>query len=711
MTKYFLPIPLFVLVFSTITWSQQRTLGMLAIPSSLANGKEVRAYTGARFYTMGYEPMVGDAAMEPGSWDGFEDKIRIWLKLSLSFNRSTKFTIYKQGGREVQKTITGTPDPDVQMSALSVQIPVSYKGTALKTLTFHFGFDKLGNLKTETDLFIPASLLKNYDKVGTANKIAGGGKEDIATIFNGLSFGNITVTHFEYFKFGERLTTETTTLTEAEVAARKKADADKKKADDDKRKADDEEKKKKLAADEAAKKKAADEAAAKDKTTGAKTGSGGGGSSAGLTVTGSSSGGASSGGGSSAGGRTGGTTATSTPEFGKGPDGNYYRKGADGKYKQISTEEYQQLKQQKAGASGGGSTSGGLTKQQQDAQLLANTQQKLQSMTDDFYARQAESQRKAEQFSANLAQSFYAAEAIRSGKANLANASSLTGNYSSVEELEAEFAQKYASISGEVENIANARNQQLQATYNAFYSDASASDKAIGQAATQIGSYINNMRAEKEEQRAKEELRRQREEQRARIEARRKEAMIQLRKGFFNEFPDGGVPLSGHKVVTNELYFFSYVFDKTKIDAGPASVKVSNVFPIARYGDGTWPFKNNVVADVKKAAAGEGPVTLVGYYTTKEMADNMRTSFLNLASRCQITAKDIAYKGKKSSGGTATDFWGNAPKKTKAAGDSTATAEPVKKKADDDFWQTGAVKKAAADTTRKAVKKDDFWNN
>lgn len=708
MTKYFLPIPVFVLVFSTIAWGQQRTLGMLAIPPSLANGKEVRAYTGARFFTMGYVPMVGDATMEPGSWDGFEDKIRIWLKLSLSFNRSTKFVIYKQGGREVQKTITGVPDDDVQMSALSVRIPVTYKGTTLKTLEFHFGYGKLGNLKSQTDLFIPASLLKSYDKVGTATKIAGGGKEDITAIFNGLGFGNMTVTHFEYFNFGERLNSETNALTEAEVAARKKAEADKKKAEDDKRKADDEIKKKQLAADEAAKKKVADEKAAKDKSGTGTTTTAGAGTSTELTI---SSGGSSSGGGATGGKTSGGTTSASSPEFGKGPDGNYYRKGSDGKYKQISTEEYQQLKQQKAAAATGGSASGGLTKQQQDAQLVAATQQKLQAMTDDFYAKQAESQRKAEQFSANLAQSFYAAEAIRSGKANLANASSLTGNYSSVEELEAEFEQKYASIAGEAENIANARNQQLQATYNAFYSDASEQSKAIGQAATQLGSYINNMRAEKEEQRAKEELRRQREQQLARIEARRKEALIQLRKGFFNEFPDGGVPLSGHKVVTNELYFFSYVFDKTKIDAGATSVKVSNVFPIARYGDGTWPFKTNVVADVKKAASGEGPVTLVGYYTTKEMADNMRTSFLNLASKSKITVRDIAYKGKKSSGGTAADFWGNSTKKAVIAGDSTAAAVPDKKKADDDFWHTGGAKKAAADTTKKAVKKDDFWNN
>lgn len=715
MTKYFLPIPLFVLLVNTIAYCQQKPLGMLTVPASLANGKEVRAYSLAKYYTMGYDPMVGDAVIEPGMWDGFEDKIRIWLKLSLTFTRSTKFVIYKEG-RVVQKTITGTPDPAVQMSALSVKIPVSYKGTVLKTLEFHFGFDKLGSLNTSTDIFIPASLLKNYDKVGNATKIAGGGKEDIANIFNGLTFGNMTVTHFEYFKFSEELTAETTKLVEADVAARKKAEEERVKADAEKRKAEEEEKKKKLALEEAAKKKAADEKAEKEKGTGATTGSGG--SSTGLTITGSSAaGGSSSGsssvGGSTAGGKTTGSTTASTPEFGKGPDGNYYRKGADGKYKQISTEEYQSLKSQRTSATGGSAgATGGPTKQQQDAQLLASTQQKLQAMTDDFYAKQAESQRKAEQFSANMLQSYYAAEAVRTGKASLKEASSLTGSYNTVEELEAEFDQKYASISAEVENLTQARNQQLQSAYNSLYSDASASSQAIGQAATQLGSYLNNIRAEKEERRAKEELQRQRNEQKARIEARKREALIALRKGFFNEFPDGGVPLSGHKVTVNELYFFSYVFDKNKIDAGPASVKVSNVFPIARYGDGTWPFKNNVVGDVKKAAAGEGPVTLVGYYATKEMADNMRTSFLNLASRSQIAVKDIAYKGKKAASGAATDFWGNGVKTTaKTSGDSTVVTVPVKKKTDDDFWNTGGSKKAAADTTKKAVKKDDFWNN
>lgn len=707
MRKFYVPIPLLILLH-TVAFSQSRPLGMLPIPASLATGKKINLdYT--NYYTLGYEPMVGDAAIEPGSWDGFEDKVRIWLRFRISFTRPTKFVVYKEGKGAV-KAVNGTPDPSVQLSAMSVTIPVSYKGKPLKTLTFHCGFDKLGNMKADDELFIPKSMLPGYDKVGTATKIAGGGPEEVKAVFNGLSFGTVTVTHFEYFQFTAQAKAEAKIIAEAELAAIRKADDEKKKADADKRKAEDEERKKKLAADEAAKKKAADEAAAKTKgpTTTTTTGSG---NSAGLTIS-SGSGAGSAGSGSRTGSGTGGTGTAATPEYGKGPDGNYYRKGADGKYKQISTEEYQGLKKQAAAATAGSTAAAAAAKQQQDAQLLAATQQKLQNMTNDFYAKQAETQRKAEQFSANLMQSYYAAEAVRNGKANLKEASSLTGNYNSVEELEAEFNQKYASISSEVENVNQARNQQLQATYNSLYANSDATTQAVGQAATAIGGFINNMRAEKEEREAKEALRRQREEQMARIEARKREALIALRKGFFNEFPDGGVPLSGHKVVVDELYFFSYVYNKANIGAGPTSVKVSNVFPIARYGDGTWPFKTNVVADVQKAASGEGPVTLVGYYTTKELADNMRSSFLRLAGKSQVGIRDIAYKGKKSSGGAPADFWGTGVKSTgKAKGDSTAAPLPVKKKSDDDFWGTGGTKKPAADSTKKAAKKDDFWNN
>lgn len=704
MRKNYLPISLIVLMLHTIAYCQQRPLGMLVIPSSLATAEKINLnYTS--YYTLGYEPLVGDPVMEPGSWDGFTDKIRIWIRMRLSFTRPTKFVIYKEG-KGVVKTISGIPDSRVELSALSVHVPVSYKGTVLKTLVFQFGFDNFGNLKAEDELFIPASLLKNYDKVGTATKIAGGTKEEITNIFNGLSFGNVTVSHFGYFKFAEQAKTEAGILNDAELAARKKEADDKKAADDkkraeDKKKADDE-LRKKQAADEAEKKKADAKAADEKNSAATRTGAG---STSGTRVTIGASGSGSSSGGSSA----TGTTGKATPEIGVGPDGKYYRKGADGAYKQVSYEEYQAVKKQNAAAKAGASSAATTTAAEQNAAAGAAAQQKLQSMTDNFINQQKESQRKSDERMALSMQTYYAAEAVRNGKANLANLSSLSGNYSSIEELEAEFNEKYYSINSEVESLNAARDQQLQATYNQLYSDASETDKAVGQAAVAIGGFINGLKADKEKKEAREALQRQRQQAKAEIEAKRRAAMISLRTKFFGEFPDGGVPLSSHKVTVDELYFFSYVCDKDKVGADYAVIAVSNVFPIARYGDGTWPFKTSVVGDIKKTGA-TGTVTLVGYYADKNMADQMRTSFLNLAEKCKLGTKDIAYKGKKSSGGGG-DFWGNSTgKKAVAAGSDSTVIVPAVKKADD-FWQTGGAKKEKTDSTKKAVKKDDFWNN
>jgi hypothetical protein len=131
------------------------------------------------------------------------------------------------------------------------------------------------------------------------------------------------------------------------------------------------------------------------------------------------------------------------------------------------------------------------------------------------------------------------------------------------------------------------------------------------------------------------------------------------------------------------LYFFSYIFDKKNIEFSQSVIAVSNVFPIARYGDGTWPFKTNVVSELRKTGAA-GTVTLVGYYASKEMADQMHTSFMSLAGKCSFTTKDIVYKGKKSSGKTGGDFWSNGSGTPVAAKD-TATSV-IKKEAADDFW-------------------------
>ena len=666
------------------TSAQSKILTNVKVPQSLANAKKIDLkYTG--YYTLGYDPLIATPTIEASSWDGYSDKIRITLVLRLKFSDATKYVIYREGKGQV-KTVQAPIDGSRQVSALSVHVPVSFNGHSLGTPVFEFGFDKFNNLVASEYVYIPASLLKNYDKVGSATKIAGGGKEDIAGIFNSMSFGIPSISHFEYFLFTEDAIAEAGKIADLELAARRKEAEDKKKAEDELRK--------KKEAEDAAKREAADKLAAQKQTAASKTTTTASGTTS-LTIAAPSS---------------ATTSAAATPDLGKGADGKYYRKTENGTYQQISYEAYQTLKQQKAAANKPATTT---TTSQNNAQILATVQQQQQAMTNNFLNQQAEMQRKSEQQMALGMQSYYAAEAVRNGKDNLNNLSRLSGNYNSVEELEEEFNQKYYSINSEVESLNEARNQQLQASYNYFYNNSSETDKAIGQAAVAIGGLINNMKADKEKREAKEALQRQREQARAEIAARKRAALLQLRKTFFSQFPDGGVPLSSHTVTVSELHFFSYTFNNDHISQAMPVVAVSNVFPIARYGDGTWPFKTAVVNDVKKTGA-QGAVTLVGYYASKEMADQMRTSFLSLAKKCEISVKDITYKGKKTTGATGADFWGNNTAGTKKQSDTTAALKSATKTTTDDFWQTGKKEtkdnKPQSGTTTKPVKKDEFWN-
>ncbi len=246
-----------------------------------------------------------------------------------------------------------------------------------------------------------------------------------------------------------------------------------------------------------------------------------------------------------------------------------------------------------------------------------------------------------------------------------------------------------------------------------------AGDKFVSDANELVG-MVGNMLRQSREQKEKKELRKQQEELRLQQErqeeqnrinelARYRAQRLELRKSFFAEFLDGGVPLSSQKIPVTELYYFTYVFDKATIAETSPPITLSNIFSVIQYADGTWPFKAGIIADIKKLAP-TGTITLIGYFTTKNEAEEMRSSFLELASKSNFSINDIAYKGKKSDGTVNKDFWGNKS-------DSSNRVKLRMAKGDEDFWETGQAKKKAIedkkkeDDKKKAAKKDDFWNN
>jgi hypothetical protein len=196
-----------------------------------------------------------------------------------------------------------------------------------------------------------------------------------------------------------------------------------------------------------------------------------------------------------------------------------------------------------------------------------------------------------------------------------------------------------------------------------------------------VGGIFNSAKASKEAKEAREALRIAKEKQEKEIIAAKQKARVEMRKQLMKYFPNGGTPLTAHKITTPEVYMFGYVVDPAVINNETANVTVSNVFPVAQYSDGSYPLKTSVSNKLKGIA--KGNVVLVGFYSDKNAADQMRNSFIALAQKSELTVNPFTFK----------TLGGNSAGSVRATGD---------------FWETDAKIKAVADTTKK---KNDFWNN
>lgn len=309
-----------------------------------------------------------------------------------------------------------------------------------------------------------------------------------------------------------------------------------------------------------------------------------------------------------------------------------------------------------------------------------------------FFNTMEKQKQEQERIDAVLASSFYANEARSRAEQGISENSSFNQRFDNVEDLQNAFYNQANAINQHAQDLSDARMQQNANTQEYLWGNSTGADQAVGELATSVANIIGNARAEKERKEAQEKLRKERDAERTRIETERKQKIANLRNDIFKQYPEGGVPLSRHNINLDELYFFTYWYD------GKTTAKVSNVFPYAKYKDGTWAFKDKVISESEKAVSGK--VTLVGYFTTKALAEKERSVFVELLPQAEVNVSTYTVKGRKWDGtesGT-TDFWGN---ETKAKQETKTTSKNT-----DDFWGEG--KKTEKKT--EAKKTDDFWD-
>ena len=292
-----------------------------------------------------------------------------------------------------------------------------------------------------------------------------------------------------------------------------------------------------------------------------------------------------------------------------------------------------------------------------------------------------------------MANSYYANEARSRAEQGISDNSSFNQRFDNVEDLQNAFYNQANAINQYAQDLSDARMQQNANTQEYLWGNSTGADQAVGELATSVANIIGNARVEKERKEAQENLRKERDAERTRIETERKQKIANLRNDIFKQYPEGGVPLSRHNINLDELYFFTYWYD------GKTTAKVSNVFPYAKFKDGTWAFKDKVISESEKAAGGK--VTLVGYFTTKALAEKERSVFVELLPQAEVNVSTYTVKGRKWDGAESgsTDFWGN---ETKTKQETQTTTQQKT----DDFWGEG--KKIEKKTETK--KSDSFWD-
>jgi hypothetical protein len=273
-------------------------------------------------------------------------------------------------------------------------------------------------------------------------------------------------------------------------------------------------------------------------------------------------------------------------------------------------------------------------------------------------------------------------ESISNNKKRLEDASQLSGNYSSIADIEREFSNKMSSIRGITNNIESQQNAKLNYAVGATF-NTNATEMAIGQGLNLVGNILNGAKAAKDARAAQEALRYQRELEIKKFEEEKKRAILEMRKELFKRFPDGSPPDQQLKIQNKVIYFFAYITEKNKIEETKPAVTVTNIFPVTKFDDGTFPYKVSIMNKLTGIAPGN--ISLTGFFETSERAEEIRKVFIKLAESSQLTIRQFQLKT-NSTASSNTDYKNTA-----------------------DFWENG--KNADSSQLKKQSKKDAFWEN
>lgn len=351
-------------------------------------------------------------------------------------------------------------------------------------------------------------------------------------------------------------------------------------------------------------------------------------------------------------------------------------------------------------------TTPALSEGQRQAEL------RLQQQARQRQEEQRRAQRNAEQSVRNLSNHLTFEAATRDTSRRIASLTRLSDSIDSIDELEDEYQRRSAEIHAEMDRYAAQQQAAAANVHRAF------DNHAVGMATQNFVATVQRYNNNNARHEALDELRRERERMLAQLERRRHQALLGGRQALLDEFQDASLPRYSDRIAGGVVYYFAYSLNPNEIKLTRTSpaVYITNVFPVAQRGDGGWPLRQRLDAELAKVMPQGRPVTLSGYFLNEKEATEMRDAFVRVAGQSRLALKELAFDsrlGKRTGavanfwgggGATAsapTDFWGDGKPSPSASAPAAATV---------DFWDSGATASPARPAAPvQAPSEDDFW--
>ena len=261
-----------------------------------------------------------------------------------------------------------------------------------------------------------------------------------------------------------------------------------------------------------------------------------------------------------------------------------------------------------------------------------------------------------------LESSFYSMQEVDKNRKELNELSSLKGKFNSVEEIETSFQKKFNKIASTVDKTVESENTAMVNNISTM-NHLTGGNELVGQGIGLVAGVLNNIGAAERKREYEERLREQKEEQIRRLKAMKASQVVEVRKALLATFPDGGLPASSKSIDNQVIYVFSYSTNQYNLIKDKPNLSVTNVFPITRNQNGTWQFKSTLVKDLMTHFKNEVTPMILGFFTSEKDANNLRDSFLYLASQCDFNLNFSVYSNSNKTitndNNSNNDFWKN----------------------------------------------------